>query len=145
MYKNINSMLKTSKVAFLLSPSDVYVRSFLYLFYNLIKLYYTKALSDQASSLALDRIPLFWRPQIPALFPACSSNISKPSVSQYRKGCGSLFQVWELQDCPCNHPDSLPSVAACLRLPCHRPSMCELNLLLKPVCMDAHTLGLSCC
>ena len=31
-----------------LPPSDVYVRSFLYLFYTLIKLYYTKALSDQA-------------------------------------------------------------------------------------------------
>ena len=31
-------------------PFNVYVRSFLYLFYNLIKLYYTKVLSDQASS-----------------------------------------------------------------------------------------------
>ena len=39
---------------FSLPPSDVYVRSFLYLFDTLIKLYYTKALSDQASSLALD-------------------------------------------------------------------------------------------
>ena len=38
--------------ALFLPPSDVYVRSFLYLFYTLIKLYYTKALSDQASSLA---------------------------------------------------------------------------------------------
>ena len=36
-----------------LSPSDAYVRSFLYLLYTLIKLY-TKALSDQALSLALD-------------------------------------------------------------------------------------------
>ena len=35
-------------------PSDVYVRHFLYLFYTLIKLYYTKALSDQALSLAPD-------------------------------------------------------------------------------------------
>ena len=34
------------------APSDVYVRSFLCLFYTLIELYYTKALSDQASSLA---------------------------------------------------------------------------------------------
>ena len=33
-------------------PSDAYVRSFLYLLYTLIKLYYTKALSDPASSLA---------------------------------------------------------------------------------------------
>ena len=47
-------LLKTSKGAVFLPPSDVYVRSFLYLFYTLIKLYYTKVLSDQASSLALD-------------------------------------------------------------------------------------------
>ena len=33
-------------------PSDAYVRSFLYLLYTLIKLYYTKALSDPALSLA---------------------------------------------------------------------------------------------
>ena len=39
---------------FFLPSSDAYVRSFLYLLYTLIKLYYTKALSDQASSLALD-------------------------------------------------------------------------------------------
>ena len=39
---------------FFLPPSDAYVRSFLYLLYTLIKLYYTKALSDQASSLAQD-------------------------------------------------------------------------------------------
>ena len=44
MYKNINCMLKTSKVAFFLSPSDVYVRSFLYLFYTLIKLNITQKL-----------------------------------------------------------------------------------------------------
>ena len=46
-------------------PSDVYLRSFLYRFHTLIKLYYTKALSDQASSLALDWI-LLRRPRIPA-------------------------------------------------------------------------------
>ena len=40
--------------ALFLPPSDVYVRSFLCLLYALIKLYYTKALSYQASSLALD-------------------------------------------------------------------------------------------
>ena len=49
-----------------LPSSDVYVRSFLYLLYTLIKLYYTKALSDKASSLALDWILLLWRPRIPA-------------------------------------------------------------------------------
>ena len=38
----------------LLPPSDAYVRSFLYLLYTLIKLYYTKALRDPASSLAPD-------------------------------------------------------------------------------------------
>ena len=37
-----------------LLPSDVCVKSFLYLFYTLIKLYYTKALSNQALSLAPD-------------------------------------------------------------------------------------------
>ena len=37
-----------------LPPSDAYVRSFLHLLYILIKLYFTKALSDQALSLAPD-------------------------------------------------------------------------------------------
>ena len=32
-------------------PSDVYVRSFVCLFYTLTKLYHTKPLRDQASSL----------------------------------------------------------------------------------------------
>ena len=49
-----NSIANTSKGVLFLPPSDVYVRSFLYLLYTLIKLYYTKALSDQASSLAPD-------------------------------------------------------------------------------------------
>ena len=49
-----NSIANTSKGVLFLPPSDVYVRSSLYLLYTLIKLYYTKALSDQASSLALD-------------------------------------------------------------------------------------------
>ena len=43
---------------------DVFVRSFLYLVYTLIKLYYTKVLSNPASSLALDSIPLLRRPRI---------------------------------------------------------------------------------
>ena len=46
------------------SLSHAYVRSFLYLLYTLIKLYYTKALSDQASSLALDWILLLQGPRI---------------------------------------------------------------------------------
>ena len=45
-----NSNANTSKGVLFLPPSDVYVRSFIYPFYTLIKLYYTKALSDQASS-----------------------------------------------------------------------------------------------
>ena len=49
-----NFIANTNKQGLFLPPSDAYVRSFLYLFYILIKLYYTKALSDQASSLALD-------------------------------------------------------------------------------------------
>ena len=49
-----NIQLKTSMGVLFLPPSDAYVRSFLYLLYTLIKLYYTKALSDQASSLASD-------------------------------------------------------------------------------------------
>ena len=36
-------LLKASRGALFLPPSDVYVRSFLYLFYTLIKLYYTKS------------------------------------------------------------------------------------------------------
>ena len=47
-------MANTSERALFLPLSDVYVRSFLYFFYTLVKLYYTKALSDQASSLAPD-------------------------------------------------------------------------------------------
>ena len=63
-----NSIANTSKGVLFLPPSDVYVRSFLYPFYTLIKLYYTKALSDQAPSLAPDWILLLWRPRIPASF-----------------------------------------------------------------------------
>ena len=60
-----NIQLKTSRGVLFLPPSDAYVRSFLYLLYTLIKLYYTKALSDQASSLAPDWILLLWGPRIP--------------------------------------------------------------------------------
>ena len=63
-----NIQLKTSRGALFLPPSDAYVRSFLHLIYTLTKLYYTKALSDQASSLAPGWILLLWRPRIPACF-----------------------------------------------------------------------------
>ena len=49
-----NFIVNTSKWVLFLPPSDAYVRSFLYLLYTLIKLYYTKALSNQALSLAPD-------------------------------------------------------------------------------------------
>ena len=63
-----NIQLKTSRGLLFLPSSDAHVRSFLYLLYTLIKLYYTKALSDQASSLAPDWILLLRRPRIPASF-----------------------------------------------------------------------------
>ena len=44
-------MLTLKRGVLFLPPSDVYVRSFLYLLYTLIKLYYTEALSDQGLSL----------------------------------------------------------------------------------------------
>ena len=47
-------IVNTNKRVLFLPPSDAFVRSFLYLLYTLIKLYYTKALSDQALSLAPD-------------------------------------------------------------------------------------------
>ena len=49
-----NSTANTGKGVLFLPPSDAYVRSFLSLLYTLIKLYHTKVLSDQASSLAPD-------------------------------------------------------------------------------------------
>ena len=63
-----NFIANTSKGVLFLPPSEAYVRSFLYLLYTLIKLYYTKALSDQASSLALDWFLLLQRPRILASF-----------------------------------------------------------------------------
>ena len=49
-----NFIANTNKGVLFLPPSGAYIRSFLYLLYTLIKLYYTKALSDQASPLAPD-------------------------------------------------------------------------------------------
>ena len=49
-----NIQLKTKRGVLFLPPSDAYVRSFLYHLYTLIKIYYTKALSDQASFLVPD-------------------------------------------------------------------------------------------
>ena len=63
-----NIQLKSSRGVLFLPPSDAYVRRFLYLLYTLIKLYYTKALSDQALSLAPDWILLLQRPRTPGSF-----------------------------------------------------------------------------
>ena len=49
-----NYIANTSKWVLFLPPSDAYVRSIFYLLYTLIKLYYTKALSDQALCLTPD-------------------------------------------------------------------------------------------
>ena len=54
LWRVYNSIANTSKGILFLPHSHVYVRSFLYLLYTLIKLYYTKALSDPALSLAPD-------------------------------------------------------------------------------------------
>ena len=49
-----NSIANTNKGVLFLPSFDVYVRSFSYPFYTLIKLYNTKALSHQSLSLSLD-------------------------------------------------------------------------------------------
>ena len=72
-----NSIANTGKGVLFLPPSDAYVRSFLYLLYTLIKLYYTKALSDQASSLAPDWILLLQRPRILASFRGSATTFHK--------------------------------------------------------------------
>ena len=47
-------IVNTSKRVLFLPPFDAYVRSIFNLLYTLIKLYYTKALSNQVSALAPD-------------------------------------------------------------------------------------------
>ena len=64
-----------------LPPSDVYARSFLYLLYTLIKLYYTKALSHQAFPLAPDWILLLLRPRIPASLRGSTANFHLGGLS----------------------------------------------------------------
>ena len=49
-----NFIANTNKGVLFLPPSDAYVRSFLYLLYTLIKLYYIKSLRYQALSVAPD-------------------------------------------------------------------------------------------
>ena len=75
--------LKTSRGVLFLPPSDAYVRSFLYLLYTLIKLYYTKTLSDQASSLAPVWILLLRGPRIPVY--------SRDSITTFHR----FWEFWE--------------------------------------------------
>ena len=76
-----NIQLKTKRGVLFLPPSDAYVRSFLYLLYTLIKLYYTKALSDQASSLAPDWI-LLWGLRIPVSLPDSTRTFQVDSLEK---------------------------------------------------------------
>ena len=76
-----NFIVNTSKRVLFLPPSDAYVRSFFYLLYTLIKLYYTKALSDQASSLAPDWILLLRGPRIPVSLHDSTTTFQKLSLS----------------------------------------------------------------
>ena len=87
------SSFNTSKQVLFLPPSDVYVRSFLYLFYTLIKLYYTKVLSDQASSLTLDWIPFLRRPRIPASLRDSATNLSVFPILLF----SSISLCWSLR------------------------------------------------
>ena len=71
-------------------PLLMSIRSFLYLLYTLIKLYYTKALSDQASSQAPDWILLLQRPRIPASFPDLFIVQQQP-FSSVAQSCPTLW------------------------------------------------------
>ena len=93
----INIQLKTSRGVLFLPPSDAYARSFLYLLYTLIKLYYTKALSDQASSLAPDWILLLQGPRI--LVSRFNNNLSKLILLQMCKSlCGKPESTWTVDN-----------------------------------------------
>ena len=82
-WSDLAAAAKASRGALFLPPSDVYVRSFLYLFYTLIKLNYTKVLRDQASSLVSDWILLLWRPRILVYFMAQQQPFSRTSLKHW--------------------------------------------------------------
>ena len=82
-----NSTASTSKGVLFLPPSDVYVRSFLCLLYTLIKLYYRKALSDQASSLAPDWILLLRRPRILVSLRGSATTFHQSILKDISPGC----------------------------------------------------------
>ena len=87
-----NIQLKTSRGVLFLPPSDAYVKSFLYLLYTLIKLCYTKALSDQALSLAPDWILLLRGPRIPASW--FNNNLSTLSIRSNPLNLFVTSPVW---------------------------------------------------
>ena len=72
-----NSIANTSKGVLFLPPSDVYVRSFLYLLYTLIIFYYTKSSekSSLISGLGLNSSPP--EAKNPGIFSWFSNNISE--------------------------------------------------------------------
>ena len=81
-----NFIANTNKWVLFLLLSDAYVRSFLYLLYTLRKLYYTKVLSDQASSLALDWVFLLRGPES-----QCHDTTTT------FQNCGKFLKRWEHQ------------------------------------------------
>ena len=93
-------LLKTSKGALFLSPCDVYVRSFLYLFNTLKRLYYTKS-SERPSLISgpgSNSSPL--KAKNPRSFMAPSSNLSLSAASPPLSG----FLLPALKYCPFTHP-----------------------------------------
>ena len=91
-----NSTANTSKGVLFLPPSDAYVRSFLCLLYTLIKLYYTKALSDQA----LDWIPLLRRPRILESFCGSATTFQLSAVMEvWGQGASMVKFWWECSPC----------------------------------------------
>ena len=85
--------LKTSRGSLFLPPSDVCVRSFLCLFYTLINLYHTKALSNRAPSLAPGWIPLLQRPRILVSFTAEQQPFTRKNWRQEEKGMTEVEMV----------------------------------------------------
>ena len=84
-------------------PSDAYVRGFLYLLYTLIKLYYTKALSDPSSSLALDWIRLLRRARITASYhSAATFQHFNSSVADIITKINLSSWVWEMKLIHCD-------------------------------------------
>ena len=85
-------MDNTSKQVLFLPPSDAYVSSFLNLLYTLMKLYYTKSLSDQASSQAPGWILLLWRSRILASLHGSATTFHLGGILQDKvRMLGALF------------------------------------------------------